>query len=97
MKLFTTIAIMLILVSCSSSKTESKYDFSNIQSTSMDAIHPSPRVVALDTTTVIVGQSRVDYSNIKSRSLDAQIYNTSPNNIVKDTVIIIQPATQPKK
>jgi hypothetical protein len=30
---------------------------------------------------------KFDYSNVQSTSLDAQIYNTSPGIIMKDTVI----------
>lgn len=43
-------------------------------------------------------ESKFNFSNVQSTSLGAQNYNNSPNNIMKDTVIVIQPQIfQPKQ
>lgn len=117
MKSLSILAAVFIIVSCSSSKPESGLDYSNIQSTSLDAMHPSPTVVitgkaprhrgnpndysnsekftsgSLENDTV--STAKPDYSNIKSLNMDAQIYNTSPDNIMEKSVIV-QPVIQPK-
>lgn len=66
MKLYLFAAVgILLLTACSSSK-KSKYDFSNVQSTSLDAMHPSPRVFTVDTTIVIAERSPHDLRTNKS-------------------------------
>jgi len=117
MRSLSILAAAFIIASCSSSKPDSGLDYSDIQSTSLDAMHPSPTVVMTNksprhtgnpndysnapkfTSRLLendtVSTAKPDYSNIKSLNMDAQIYNTSPDNIMEKSVIV-QPVIQPK-
>lgn len=75
-KHFIPAIAVLSLVSCSSWKN-SKYDFSNVESISLDAMHPSPKVVIADTTIIIAEHSQRDFSRYNS---------IKPDHIQKDTV-----------
>lgn len=53
MKTVLLILGVALFYSCSSSKPESKYDFSNVQSTSLDANHSNTNVRIMTDTIVV--------------------------------------------
>ena len=69
MKQLLFIAIVGLAASCSSSK-QSKYDFSNVESISLDAMHPSPEVVIVNKTAVVECDIN-DFSNARIFPLKA--------------------------
>ncbi len=58
MKITVVIFLVLVFTSCKSNKPQNlfdreSFDASDIESTSLDAMHPSPRVFKQDTITII--------------------------------------------